>query len=64
MLRLLAENDRSQSEQLQLLAVAMAYFHGVAQKEITAAVMKSAVASTDNAGDTFTINGGRLLATV
>ncbi|WP_223905523.1 hypothetical protein [Rhodoferax lithotrophicus] len=57
LLRLLAENDRSQSEQLQLLAVAMAYFHGVAQKEITAAVMKSAVASTDNAGDTFTING-------
>jgi hypothetical protein len=40
-LRLLAENDRSQAAQLKLLAVAMAYFHGVTHKEITGDVFKN-----------------------
>lgn len=47
LLRLLAENDQSQAEQLKLLAVAMAYFHGVAQKDITGEVMEGLTMKVD-----------------
>jgi hypothetical protein len=57
LLRLLAENDQSQTGRLKVLAVAMAYFHGVAQKDITAVVMESAVRSADKVGSIFTAKG-------
>jgi hypothetical protein len=57
LLRLLAENDQSRAGRLKVLAVAMAYFHGVAQKEITDAALESAVTAANNVGSTFTIHG-------
>lgn len=59
LLRLLAENDQSDAGRLKVLAVAMAYFHGVAQKDITAAVMESAVRSADKVGAVFTAKGAQ-----
>jgi len=57
LLRLLAENDQSKSSRLKLLAVAMAYFHGVAQKDITGKVMESLVAADDGDGSVLKANG-------
>lgn len=59
LLRLLAENDQSDAGRLRLLAVAMAYFHGVARKDITAAVMESAVTPADKVGAIFTAKGAQ-----
>jgi hypothetical protein len=47
LLRLLSEDDQSDAGRLKVLAVAMAYFHGVAQKDVTAAVKRSVVAVDD-----------------
>ncbi len=57
LLRRLAENDQSKAGRLKVLAVAMDYFHGVAQKEITGATLESAVTAANNVGSTFTIHG-------
>jgi len=43
LLLLLANNDQSQAGRLKMLAVAMAYFHGVAQKTITDVIFKSTI---------------------
>ena len=47
LLRLLAENDQSDAERLKVLAVAMAYFHGVAQKDITSEVIGGLAMTVD-----------------
>jgi hypothetical protein len=47
LLRLLAEKEQSEDMRLKLLAVAMAYFHGVAQKDITGDVLEKSVATAD-----------------
>jgi hypothetical protein len=52
-LLLLAENDQSEGGRLKLLAVAMAYFHGVAQKDVTMEVLESVAAEVD--GDGFVV---------
>lgn len=39
LLRLLTENDQSEGGRLKLLSVAMAFFHGVAQKDITVRIL-------------------------
>jgi hypothetical protein len=53
---LLVENERGQLGRLKLLAVAMAYFHGVAQKDITVEVMEGVVATNDGDGGVVTIS--------
>lgn len=47
LLRLLSEDDQSDAGRLKVFAVAMAYFHGVKQKEITNDVFKSVITLTD-----------------
>lgn len=46
-LRLLADPDQSEGRRFKLLAVAMAYFHGTAQKDITGDVLANSVAVAD-----------------
>ncbi len=55
LLRLLTGNDQSKNGRLKLLAVAMAYFHEVVQKDITEKVLESVVAATDGVGVVVTI---------
>ena len=47
LLRLLTENDQSDAGRLKVLAVAMAYFHGVARKDITGEVIEGLTMKVD-----------------
>lgn len=55
LLWLMTKDDQSKVGRLKLLAVAMAYFHGSAQKDITGDILESAVAETDGFGLVVTV---------